>query len=233
MSIKPVIRSLTDSVEDVSYQVRQLADMFRKHGRKQDRNTSEVQNLDSADVTHPLQTGWKPGTWTPKDVLEAGKGDRPNPRDYLDEDYVTAHLDQFANGATRIYKKGSLDGFGPGNNQAVDGSNTTYVFPTDQLNALMGQVNSPEELGEALGLGADFFVGADVELRDFAPEELDGLRMPSGNDSGTDELAWIPGGYLPSGIAEAVIDIPETSTGFRNGDYVPTSWPGKPREFSL
>lgn len=228
MSIKPVIRSLTDSVEDVSYQVRQLAEMFRKHGRTQDRNTSEVQNLDSADVTHPLQTGWKPGTWTPKDVLEAKNGGRPDPEDYLDENYVKEHLAQFANGATRIYKRESLDRYGPGND------NTTYVFPTDQLDALMAQANSPAELAEALGLPSDFFEGADVELRDFGPDELDGLRMPSGNEGGTDPTAWIPGGYLPSGIPEAVIDIPSSATGIEHDEgHNSALWPGRPRAFNF
>jgi hypothetical protein len=201
--------------------------MFRKHGRKQDRNTSEVQNLDSADVTHPLQTGWKPGTWTPKDVFEAKKLGRPDPNDYLDENYVKEHLAQFANGATHIYKRENLDRFGPGN------GNTTYVFPTDQLDALMAQVSSPAELAEALGLPSDFFEGADVELRDFGPDELDGLRMASGNEGGTDDDHWIPGGYLPSGIPEAVIDIPSSATGVENGDHNSALWPGTPRAFSI
>ncbi len=223
-----VIRPMKNALDDMPVHVKQLAEMFRKHGRKQDRNTSEVQNLDSADVVHPLQNAWRNDTdWTPNDVVNAGKGNRPEPSDYLDEDYVTKHLDQFANGATRIYKKESLDGYGPGNN------GTTYVFPSDQLQALMDQAKTPEDLAASLGLPDNFFVGADVELRDFAPNELDGLRMPSGNEGGTDKDAWIPGGYLPSGIPEAVINIPETSTGVNNGGFLPTNWPGSPRPFKI
>ncbi|UWF77728.1 MULTISPECIES: hypothetical protein [Microbacterium] len=223
-AIKPLLRAL----DDAPVHVKQLAEMFRKHGKKQHRNTSEVQNLDSPDIVHPLKDGWKKdGKWEPNEVVAWGKGNRPDPHEYLDADYIAKHLDQFADGATRIYKKDSLDNYGPGND------NTTYVFPTDQLNTLMQQVNSPAELAEALGLPDGFFEGAEVELRDFAPHELDGLRMPSGNEGGTDTEKWIPGGYLPTGIPEAVIDIPETARGLRNGEYMPSQWPGSPREFSI
>ena len=37
------------------------------------------------------------------------------------------------------------------------------------------------------------------------------LRMPSGNEAGVNEL-WLPGGYLPTGYKEAVVDrIPKGS----------------------
>jgi hypothetical protein len=228
-----VIRPLKDALDGMPVHVRELAEMFRRHGAKQNRNTSAVQNLDSPDVDHPLKDGWKPDGWTPNDVVDAGKGSRPDPGDYLDGDYIRTHLDQFENGGTHIYKKDSLDGYGPGNNRAHDGSNTTYIFPTDQLQSLMDQVGSPGDLGEALGLGRDFFEGGDVVLRDFAPHELDGLRMPSGNEGGTDLDKWIPGGYLPSGIPEAVIDIPDYAKGTGNGIFNPGEWPGSPRPLSF
>ncbi|KDA05431.1 hypothetical protein DC31_16905 [Microbacterium sp. CH12i] len=218
---------MKNALDDMPVHVRQLAEMFRKHGNVHKRNSSDITDLDATDVPSPLQNGWKPDTWTPKDVDRAGKGGRPDPGDYLDADYVKNHLDQFNDGATRIYKTESLDNYGPGNN------NTTYVFPTDQLNNLMEQANSPAELAEALGLPDGFFEGADIQLRDFGPDELDGLRMPDGNEGGTDENKWIPGGYLPSGIPEAVIDIPETATGMNNGGYNPSFWPGSPRPLNL
>jgi len=229
-----VIRPLKNALDDMPVHVRQLSEMFRKHGQKQKGNTGRVTDLDGTNVPEALRDGWKNDTdWTPNDIINAGKDNRPDPNSYLDGDYIQRHLDQFADGATRIYKTDSLEGYGPGNNRAADGSNTTYVFPTDQLQNLMDQVNSPGELADALGLPHDFFDGADVQLRDFAPHELDGLRMPSGNEGGTDLDAWIPGGYLPSGIPEAVIDIPETATGLNNGGFNPSFWPGSPRPFEI
>ena len=53
----PVVRSLKDALDGTPVHVRQLAEMFRKHGQKQHRNSSAVQNLDSVDVDHPLQGG--------------------------------------------------------------------------------------------------------------------------------------------------------------------------------
>lgn len=237
MSIgKAVIRPLKDSLDGVPVHVRQLAEMFRKHGRKQDANTVGVNELDATDVPEALRNGWRTDGPLPNDIVGAGKGNRPSPDTYLDADYINEHLDQFSNGATRIYKTDSILDWGPGNNRANDGSNTAYVFPTDQLDRVIGEANGdPHKLSELLGLPDDFFVGADVQLRDFAPEDLSGLRMPSGNEGGTDVDHWIPGGYLPSGVPEAVIDIPHDATGFNNGDNMldQSRWPGSWRELNF
>ncbi|GAA1852513.1 hypothetical protein ACFQZV_05760 [Microbacterium koreense] len=237
MGMGPVVRSLKDALDGTPVHLRQLAEMFRKHGRKQDRNTSAVQNLDSPDFTHPLQQAWRSDTdVTPNAIVDAGKSNRPDPDAYLNADYVQAHLDQFSDGATRIYRTDSILNYGPGNNQVPGNvTNTAYVFPTDQLDALMHQANSPAELAEALGLPQGFFEGQNVQLRDFSPDELTGLRMPSGNEGGTDVDRWIPGGYLPSGIPEAVIDIPADATGWKNGDNVldQSRWTGSWRELKL
>lgn len=41
------------------------------------------------------------------------------------------------------------------------------------------------------------------------PEELD-LRIPSGNEAGANQL-WLPGGKLPDGNFEAIIDASKIS----------------------
>ncbi len=232
-----VIRPLKNSLDGVPVHVRQLAEMFRKHGRKQSDNTSRVSDLDATGVPSSLQNGWRTNSrWQPDAVVDAGKGNRPDPGDYLTDDYMRTHLAQFENGATRIYVTRSLEDWGPGNNQVPGNTtNTAYVFPTDQLNTLMANVDGPKDLADALGLPSDFFEGADVQLRDFAPDDLAGLRLPSGNEGGTDVERWIPGGYLPSGIPEAVIDIPHDATGWNNGDGMldQSRWPGSSRPFDL
>lgn len=234
---KDAIRPLLKALDDTPIHVRQLAEMFRKHGDKTKRNGVEVKDLDDKDlVPDGLQNGWKKDGLTPDQIVNAGKGNRPHPSEYLDEDYISQHLDQFKGGATRIYKTDSLLDWGPGNNQVPGNTtNTAYVFPTDKLNELMDQVNSPQDLAHALGLPSNFFDGGDVQLRDFGPDELSGLSMPSGNEGGTDADKWIPGGYLPSGIPEAVIDIPHDATGWNNGDGVldQSRWPGSWRELDL
>lgn len=49
-----VIRPLKDALDGMPVHMKQLAEMFRKHAQKQNRNNDAVTDLDSADVTHPL-----------------------------------------------------------------------------------------------------------------------------------------------------------------------------------
>ena len=232
-AIRPLLRSL----DEMPVHIKQLAEMFRKHGAASKRNTSEVQNLDSADVTHPLQDGWRTDTdWTP-DAVVSWKGDAPHPNEYLDEDYIQQHLTRFDDGASRIYFSDSLHAHGPGQRD-----HSTFVFPTSDLQRILDESGGDANLiAEQLGLDPDWFFDDNgnpvpVEIRHFAPEELTNLRIPSGNESGANEH-WIPGGYLPTGVPEAVIDVPESATGVgtpdRPGDYNPGLWPGPAQGLTL
>lgn len=227
-----VIRPLKDALDGVPVHVRQLSEMFRKHGQKQNRNTSDVQNLDSPDVVHPLQQAWRSDTdWTPDSVV-SWKGDAPDPGDYLDADYIAQHLGRFDDGASRIYFSDSLHTYGPG-----QADNSTFVFPTSELqNILDSSGGSADEIADALGMDRSWFYDQignprPVEIRNFDPSELDNLRMPSGNEAGANPN-WIPGGYLPTGVPEAVIDVPSSATG-TTSDYNPGLWPGTAQSLSL
>lgn len=239
MSIgKAVIRPLKDALDDMPVHVRQLSEMFRKHGQKQHRNTSDVQNLDSADVVHPLQQAWRSDTdWTPDSVV-SWKGEAPDPSDYLDSDYISQHLARFDDGASRIYFSDSLHRYGPGQ---ADGS--TFVFPTSELQDILDRSGGrADDVADALGIDRKYFYGpdgnpVDVEIRHFDPSELTNLRMPSGNEAGANEN-WIPGGYLPTGVPEAVMDVPGSATGIGNldrggTDYNPGLWPGTAQSLTL
>lgn len=234
-----VIRPLKNSLDELPIHVRQLAEMFRKHGQKQNRNTAGVNDLDVTDVPDALRDGWKTDSaWDPAEVAGWGKGDRPDPTEYLDKDYIQQHLDQFADGASRIYTSDSLHGWGPGNR------GTTFVFPTAQLQQILDETGGDaRELAIRLGLDPTDFLDKngnplEVELRHFTPDEFDNLRVPSGNEAGANDQ-WIPGGHLPTGVPEAVIDIPETATGIgdvENGngtDYNPGLWPGTAESLTL
>lgn len=239
MSLKPVVRSMKDSLDGMPIHIRQLAEMFRKHGQKQNRNTAGVNDLDATDVPEALRNGWKKdGAWDPSEVVGWGKGDRPDPTEYLDKDYIQQHLDQFADGASRIYVSDSLHTWGPGNR------GTTFVFPTAELQNILDETGgNARDLAVRLGLDPTDFLDKkgnplEVELRHFSPDELSGLRMPSGNEGGAN-AQWIPGGDLPTGVPEAVIDIPETATGIGDientpgTDYNPGMWPGTSESLTL
>ena len=61
-------------------------------------------------------------------------------------------------------------------------------------------------LADALGLPREMLESNALVRVDFEnPSEL-GLRMPSGNEAGANEY-WIPGGKLPDGASEDVIDV--------------------------
>lgn len=234
-AIRPLLRSL----DDMPVHVKQLAEMFRKHGSKSKKNTSDVNDLDSPDVVHPLKDGWRSDThWTPDSVV-SWKGDAPDPAEYLDGDYIDQHLARFQDGASRIYFSDALHTFGPGQRD-----HSTFVFPTSELQRILDETGgNAHELAERLGIEAKYFhidndltkPLKDVEIRNFAPEELTNLRIPSGNESGAND-GWIPGGYLPTGVPEAVIDVPESATGYGpnfDGDYNIQMWPGTGNSLDL
>jgi len=228
-----VIRPLKDALDGMPVHTRQLADMFRKHGQKQNRNNNAVNDLDSTPDS--LQNGWRTDTdWTPNSVV-SWKGDAPEPGEYLDADYVAQHLARFDDGASRIYFSNSLHTYGPG-----QADHSTFVFPTSELQNILDETGGDaHEVALRLGMDpADFHVDGDlnlplldVEIRNFDPSELENLRMPSGNESGANEN-WIPGGFLPTGVPEAVMDVPASATGTAV-DYNPGLWPGTSQSLTL
>jgi hypothetical protein len=213
---------MKDSLDGMPIHIRQLAEMFRKHGQKQNRNTAGVNDLDATDVPDALRDGWKKDSWhTPDRIVGSGKPNRPYPAEYLDADYIREHIDKFGDGATRFYRADSLNTYGPGNN------GTTFVFPTSEIDNIIDQAGGdPKKLGTMLGLGENFFVdknGNAVEIirADFTPDEITNgnIRMPQGNEGGAN-AQWIPGGYLPEGIPEAVVNVSDTGTGSYTNFYV-------------
>lgn len=157
---------------------------------------------DAARAGNRLDAG-VPLTRTQLDEITAiPKGSRPAPSEYLPAQYVSDHLALFEDGATRFQLKSGLDKYGPGQ---VDG--TSFVMPRAQADELLARTaGDPRALERALGLPEGQLDGQTLMRVDFdRPAELD-LRMPSGNEAGANEL-WIPGGRLPDGSAEAVIDV--------------------------
>lgn len=220
MSLGPVVRQVKDALDGVPIHVRQLAAMFKQHGSVHKRKNSDINDLDR--VPPDLRDGWRTDSWhTPDRIVGSGKPNRPYPGEYLDDGYIRQHLDRFEDGATRFYRAESLDKYGPGN------AGTTFVFPTTEIDDIIRQADGdPGRLGEMLGLGREFFVDADgnavdIVRADFNLDEITNgnLRMPRGNEGGAN-AQWIPGGYLPEGIPEAVFNVSSTGTGTYTQFYV-------------
>jgi hypothetical protein len=134
------------------------------------------------------------------EILGMEKGTRPDPSEYLSHEYISRHLEQFNQGGTRFMLKDTFEDFGIGQ---IDG--TTFVFPSSEIDALMDATKGdPAALEKSLGLPDGYFKDnvIRVDIRD--PQDYN-LRMPSGNEAGAN-AKWLPGGLLPQGMPEAVID---------------------------
>jgi hypothetical protein len=155
---------------------------------------------------------------TRNSILSIEKGMRPDPATYLSPSYSSELLAEFDGGATRFMTEGNLNKYGIGQR---DG--TSFVMPRQEANLLLDSTGgNPRALEKALGL-PEYFLDTNKLVRiDIAnPRELN-LRIPSGNEAGANEL-WIPGGRLPNGNLEAVIDVVGVPTGRYQVTPLPTA----------
>lgn len=134
------------------------------------------------------------------EILEIEKGDRPDPSTYLPPEYIEQHLGKFDDGATRFMTETNLDKYG-----IAQRDGTSYVMPKSEVDALFEKTGGdPRAMEDALGLPEGFFDSGVVRV-DIPDARDHGLRMPSGNEAGANDQ-WLPGGQLPTGLSEAVID---------------------------
>jgi hypothetical protein len=135
-------------------------------------------------------------------IINTPKGQRPLPETYLPKSYIDAHLAKFDDGASRIMRKNALDRYGPAQN---DG--TAFVLPKVQADNILGRVNGKRDLLEkSLGFSMGDLNGQEMVRVDIAHPWDHGLRIPSGNEAGANEL-WLPGGLLPNKTSEAILDL--------------------------
>lgn len=135
------------------------------------------------------------------------KGSRPDPSEYLSPEYIEQHLHRFDDGATRFMTQQNLDKYG-----IAQRDGTAFVMPKSEVDALIRQTNGdPRAMEQALGLPEGFFDQGAVRVDVPAPGSH-GLRMPSGNEAGANDQ-WIPGGILPGGFSEGVVDAGDLRPG--------------------
>ena len=137
-----------------------------------------------------------------KEITNMPKGSRPPPETYLSKEYIDAHLSKFKDGASRFMKKNNMEFYGPAQ---VDG--TTYILTKTEADTILASSNGDRRILEQnLGWSTGFTDGSEiVRINIPNPNEFN-LRLPSGNEAGTTNL-WLPGGELPTGNAEAIIDL--------------------------
>ncbi|KAI1710724.1 shK domain-like domain-containing protein [Ditylenchus destructor] len=144
--------------------------------------------------------------WSEDELFEYNRtnGRFPPVSEYLPKSYIRRHLSMFDDGAAFFITEQSLEKFGRELIGRPD--NTQFVIPVDYMDDLLYEANGNISVVEdELGIPAGVWVGMDMRRIDVPRPRLLHLRIPSGNEAGANEL-WIPGGYLPTGIPEAVID---------------------------
>jgi len=142
------------------------------------------------------------------EVLRTPKGSRPRTETYLPKDYIDTHLAKFDDGASRFMSKSRLDTHGPAQ---VDG--TSFVVPRREADKLLLEAGGNKRvLEESLGLPSGFLDSNELVRVDVANPRTLNSRIPSGNEAGASEL-WLPGGQLPNGNSEAVIDLGNAPSG--------------------
>lgn len=137
------------------------------------------------------------------EITSIPKGKRPLPSNYLKSRYIRRHVRSFKRGASFLIPETILDKFGRNILGRNDGQFMMNKHDMDDLLAkAQGRVIIIEtELGIPAGLWQN---GRIIRIDIPKPKRLH-IRIPSGNEIGANEL-WIPGGKLPNGYSESVID---------------------------
>ncbi|QTL40329.1 hemagglutinin repeat-containing protein [Xenorhabdus budapestensis] len=135
------------------------------------------------------------------EIINTPHGQRPDPSTYMAKAEIETHLAKFNEGAVRItsraaYKK--FDTVGP------DGG---FVMPKSAFDKILYESKGDLRIIEnKLGLDKRTLNDSDVMIIHVKRENMQGLRIPSGNEGGANNQ-WIPGGYTSGGVPEAVMNF--------------------------
>lgn len=151
------------------------------------------------DASKRLEKGWKRG-WSKEKVLERPKGSRVNPKEYLKASYIREHIKLFEKEgiASRIIPRKDFERYGIGK---PDIGKTEFVSRKSDIDDIL--TFSIEEQAKKLGKSVDDLDLVRIDFKLSSPKVK--VEIPSGNEWGTIDGKWIPGGLLPDGNLEAII----------------------------
>lgn len=136
-----------------------------------------------------------------EEIRTIGKGNRPPVTDYLSPRYIADHKAQFDDGAVRFVNEDDFLQYGV---PKPDG--TEFVMTKAEADRVWAETGGdPVKLAKALGFEPDHFVNSPVVRIDFCNPAALGVDVPIGNEFGANPCC-IPGGVLPDGSVEAVIN---------------------------
>lgn len=135
------------------------------------------------------------------EIIATPKGSRPDPSEYLSPEYIHNHLDKFTDGATRFMPESNFEKYG-----IAQRDGTSFVMPKNEADAMIEATGGDlRAMENELGLPEGFLDSNKIVRIDISDPEEFNLRIPSGNEAGANDQ-WIPGGRLPNGASEAVVD---------------------------
>jgi len=139
-----------------------------------------------------------------KGILMIPKGKRPAPEIYLKRRYIRRHLKKFKAGASCIVSKELLERYHGDSIGKAD--NSQFIMMKSEMDSvLMRSHGDLSRIEHELGIPAGAWKHRVLVRIDIPKPKKLKLRMPSGNEIGANVL-WLPGGLLPTGYKEAVID---------------------------
>jgi filamentous hemagglutinin len=135
------------------------------------------------------------------EILLIEKGKRPDPSQYLSQDYINNHLAQFDNGAIRFASLEAVKKYG------TVGPQGRFVLPKKDFDRIIHDFKGNfNDIENHLGLDKGTLSNSDTGIFYIPKEQLNNLRIPSGNEGGANSQ-WIPGGKTSGGINETVVDF--------------------------
>ena len=140
-----------------------------------------------------------------REILDMPKKDRPDPIDYIPQSKIDAHLQAFRDsGAIRFTTQTKID-----RNGTLGPPGGTFTIPASEFQRVMNDAGGDlAKVEDLLQLNPGELTNGDTVIAFIKPENLDGLRIPRGNELGAFDGYWVPGGFTGRGIPEAVIDTP-------------------------
>ena len=139
-----------------------------------------------------------------KGILMIPKGKRPAPETYLKRRYIRRHLKNFKAGASCIVSKELLERYHGDSIGKAD--NSQFIMMKSEMDSVLIRSHGDlSRIEHELGIPAGAWKHRVLVRIDIPKPKKLRLRMPSGNEIGANAL-WLPGGLLPTGYKEAVID---------------------------
>ena len=146
-------------------------------------------------------------------VLTMNKDQRPPVTEYLSEQYIEAHRQKFASGKAYCIMSTDASIERVQANGRLGRSSGNFVLPEKEFKNLCAKVNAekrskhgnPQKMLETeLGFWPGSLKGKALVFYEIKIKPVD-VRIPDGRGEGANDL-WIPGGFLPTGYTEAIID---------------------------